>query len=213
MEQPLHDLRAHAPAAAANTGRRAIILVIVGILHVGLIWALIAGLASGLIQKLPDELVAEVVKPKDEVKPPPPPPPDMKVPPPPFVPPPEINIATDTPVTNAIVAVQATVPVPPPVVQPTITAAKALGRTHDCTSYFPDLSRRLNESGDVLIRYDVGIDGAITGVAVAKSSGSERLDNAAVSCVSSKWRDSPAMNGATPVASPDHQAIVRFSLH
>ena len=213
MEQPAHDLRSHIPTAAANTGRRTAILIGVGVLHVGLVWALIAGLASGLIQKLPEELKAEVVKPKDEVKPPPPPPPDLAKPPPPFVPPPEINIATDAPVTNAIVAVQATTPVPPPVVQPTVTPSKAVGRTHDCASYYPDLSRRLNESGDVLVHYDVGVDGAISNVGVAKSSGSDRLDQAAVSCVSTRWRNTPAMNGSTAVASPGHQAIVRFSLH
>jgi periplasmic protein TonB len=215
MEQPEHDLRAHAPAAAANTGRRTLILVGVGILHVGLIWALIVGLASGLIQKLPEELKAEVVQPKDEVKPPPPPPPDLAKPPPPIVPPPEINIASDAPVTNAITAVQAVAPTPPAPVQaaPAPTPAKAVGRTHDCTSYFPDLSRRLNESGDVLIHYDVGVDGSITNVGIAKSSGSDRLDQAAVSCVSSKWRDTPATQGNTPVASPGHQAIVRFTLH
>jgi protein TonB len=212
MEQPTHDLRSHAPTAAAG-GRSVIALVAVGALHVGLIWALIAGLASGLIQKLPEELVAEVVKPKDEVKPPPPPPPDMKVPPPPFVPPPEINIATDAPVTNAIVAVQATVPVPPPVVQPTITPSKAIGRSHDCAGSMPDLSRRLNETGNVLVHYDVGIDGSISNVGVVKSSGSERLDNAAVSCVSTRWRNTPAMQGDTAVASPNHQALIQFTLH
>ena len=213
MEQPLHDLRAHNPTIVADTGRRTVILIIVGLLHVGLVWAIIAGLASGLLQKLPDELVAEVVKPKDDVKPPPPPPPDLAKPPPPFVPPPEINIATDTPVTNAIVAVQATTPVPPPVVQPTVTASKAVGRTHDCATYFPDLSRRLNESGDVLVHYDVGVDGAISNVGIAKSSGSDRLDQAAISCVSSRWRNTPAMQGTQAVASPGHQAIIRFSLH
>ena len=214
MEQPTHDLRAHAPSVAANTGRRTAILIGVGVLHVGLVWALIAGLASGLIQKIPDELVAEVVKPKDDVKPPPPPPPDLEKPPPPFVPPPEINIATDAPVTNAIVAVQATTPVPPPVVSaPAPTPSKAVGRTHDCATYYPDLSRRLNESGDVMVHYDVGIDGAISNVGIAKSSGSDRLDNAAVSCVSSRWRNTPAMQNNQAVASPGHQAIVRFSLH
>ncbi len=148
MEQPTHDLRAHAPSVAANTGRRTAILIGVGILHVGLVWALIAGLAAGLIDKLPEELKAEVVQPKDEVKPPPPPPPDLAKPPPPFVPPPEINIAADTPITNAIVAVQATTPVPPPVVSaPAPTPSKAVGRTHDCATYYPDLSRRLNEIG------------------------------------------------------------------
>jgi protein TonB len=215
MEQPLHDLRAHAPNAAAASGRRIAILAAVGLLHVGLVWAIIAGLASGLIQKIPEELVAEVVKPKDEVKPPPPPPPDLQKPPPPFVPPPELNIATDTPVTNAIIAVQPNVPTPPAPVQaaPTPTPSKAVGRTHDCATYYPSLSSRLNETGTVQIHYDVGVDGSITNVGVSKSSGSERLDNAAVSCVSSRWRNTPAMVGETPVASPGHVANIQFTLH
>ncbi|HEV2653289.1 MAG TPA: energy transducer TonB [Rhizomicrobium sp.] len=183
-----------------------------GILHVGLVWALIAGLASGLIEKLPEEIKAEVVQPKDDVKPPPPPPPDLAKPPPPFVPPPELNIASDAPVTNAITAVQPNVATPPAPVQaaPVITPSKAVGRSHDCSSSYPEMSNRLNEQGDVLIHYDVGVDGSISNVTVAKSSGHDRLDAAAVSCVSSKWRNTPAMNGGTPVASPGHEAIIRF---
>lgn len=198
-----------------TSGQRGVSLLVVIGIHIGLAFALIAGLKSGMLDKLPEELKAEVVQPKDEAKPPPPPPPDMVKPPPPFVPPPEINIANDAPVTNAITAVQAVAPTPPTPAPPapTVTPSKAVGRTHDCQSYFPDLSRRLNESGDVLVHYDVGVDGAISNVGVAKSSGSERLDNAAVSCVSSKWRNTPAMQGDTPVASPNHQAIIRFSLH
>ena len=46
MEQPVHDLRSHVPAEAPNTTRRTGILVGVGVLHIGLIWALIAGLAD-----------------------------------------------------------------------------------------------------------------------------------------------------------------------
>jgi protein TonB len=214
MEQPTHDLRTHgATTIAADASRRTVALIVVGVLHVGLIFAIIAGLKAGLIQKIPDELVAEVVKPKDEVKPPPPPPPDLQKPPPPFVPPPEINIATDAPATNAITAVQPNVQTPPPVVQPTITPSKAVGRTHDCQSYYPALSSRLGEQGNVMVRYDVGVDGSISNVAVVKSSGSERLDAAAVNCVSSRWRNTPAMQGNTPVASPDHQAIIQFQLH
>ncbi|MBV9045018.1 MAG: energy transducer TonB [Alphaproteobacteria bacterium] len=214
MEQPTHDLRAHVPSAAQTNSRRLVTMIGVGILHVGLVWAIIAGLASGFIQKIPEEIVAEVVKPKDEVKPPPPPPPDLAKPPPPFVPPPEINIATDAPVNNAIVAVQATTPAPPPPAPaPVVTPSKAVGRTHDCTSMYPSLSQRLNESGNVLVHYDVGADGSISNVGISKSSGSDRLDQAAVQCVSTKWRNTPAMNGNTPVASPGHEAIIQFQLH
>ena len=203
MEQPVHDLRSHIPAEAPNPGRRTAILVGVGVLHVGLIWALIAGLASGLIQKLPDEIMAEVVKPTEDKKPPPPPPPDLAKPPPPFVPPPEINIATDAPVTNAITAVQS--------VQPTNTVAptapRAVGRTHSCDSYYPDLSRRLNETGTVVVQYVVGADGNISGVAVKTSSGSDRLDQAAVNCVQSRFRSEPATQGGKPVTVTTASAI------
>ena len=206
MEQPKHDLRVHVPTVVETTGRRTLILIGVGILHVGLVWALIVGLAAGIVQKGLQEIKAEIVKPTEEKKPPPPPPPDLALPPPPFVPAPEFNIAPDAPITNAIVAVQNK---PPPTPN---TASKAVGRSHDCATFYPDLSKRLNESGDVLVHYDVGIDGVISNVGVAKSSGSDRLDQAAVTCVSTRWRNSPAMIGNTPVASPGHEAIIRFNL-
>ena len=210
MEQPTHDLRAHVSGAVEVTSTRSISLIVVIVIHIGLVFALIAGLKAGLIEKLPEELKAEVVQPKDEVKPPPPPPPDLAKPPPPFVPPPEINIASDAPVNNAITAVQAVQPTPPqPVQAPVVTPSKAVGRTHDCQSYYPALSQKLNEQGDVLVSYDIGVDGTISNVQIAKSSGSERLDNAAVSCVSTKFRNTPAMQGSTPVASHS-QTIVRF---
>jgi protein TonB len=197
-----------------TSGTRGVSLLVVGAIHVGLAFALIAGLKSGMLDKLPEELKAEVVQPKDEVKPPPPPPPDLAKPPPPFVPPPEINIANDAPVNNAITAVQNVAPTPPTPAPPApvLTPSKAVGSTHSCTSYYPDLSRRLNETGNVMIAYDVGTDGSITNVHIAKSSGSDRLDQAAVSCVSTKWRNTPAMQGDTPVATPNHQAIVQFQM-
>jgi protein TonB len=209
MEQPTHDLRTHIPTAIEGTGTRSVSLLVVGLIHVGLAFALIAGLKSGLIDKLPEELKAEVVQPKDVVKPPPPPPPDLAKPPPPFVPPPEINIATEAPTTNAITAVQAVQPTPPQPAQPVITPSKIVGRTHNCDSYYPPLSQKLNESGTVMIHYDVGVDGTISNVSVLKSSGSDRLDRAAVACVSTKWRNTPAMQGDTPVAS-SHEANVQF---
>ncbi|MEI9991759.1 MAG: TonB family protein [Rhizomicrobium sp.] len=214
MEQPTHDLRAHIPDAVEGTSTRSVSLLVVIGIHIGLAFALIAGLKAGLIDKLPEELKAEVVQPKDEVKPPPPPPPDLAKPPPPFVPPPEINIATDAPVTNAITAVQAVAPTAPAPVQaaPVVTPSKAVGRTHDCQSLYPALSQKLNESGTVVIHYDVGTDGAISNVGVSRSSGSDRLDQAAVNCVASKWRNTPAMQGETPVASPNHQAAIQFKL-
>ena len=90
--------------------------------------------------------------------------------------------------------------------------ARAVGGTHNCDAYYPEISRRRNESGDVLVRYDVSADGAITHVAVLKSSGHPALDLAAVECVSMHWQDRPARKNGTAVASPDHRAIIRFRL-
>ena len=101
---------------------------------------------------------------------------------------------------------------PPPEPAPPTRPSFAVGHTHDCSFLYPDMSRRLYESGDVLVRYDVGSDGAIDHVALAHSSGSERLDRAAVACVSGLWRNLPAYQDGTPIASPNHQAIIRFSL-
>jgi protein TonB len=207
MEQPVHDLRSHVPAEAPNTTRRTGILIGVGVLHVGLIWALVVGLASGLIQKLPEELKAEVVKPTVDKKPPPPPPPDLAKPPPPFVPPPEINIATDAPVTNAITAVQSVQPTPPAPVVAAPTPPKAIGRTHNCDPYYPDLSKRLSEQGTVVVQYVVGVDGSISNVAVKTTSGSDRLDQAAVSCVQTRFKSEPATQGGKPVAVTTASAI------
>jgi protein TonB len=197
-----------------NTGRRTIIFAAVGLLHIGLAYALIAGLASGLIEKLPEEIKAEVVRPKDVVKPPPPPPPDLAKPPPPFVPPPEINITNDAP-TNAIVT-QSTTPTPPPqpvatpAPAPTPTVLSAITRTHTLPPY-PDLSRKLNEAGTVTLNVTINEQGDCTDASVATSSGSQRLDDAAVQWVKARWRWNPPTQNGQPTAART-QVRVTFNL-
>ncbi len=95
---------------------------------------------------------------------------------------------------------------------PRLEPSRAVGATHNCADYYPEVSRRRSQSGDVLIRYDVAADGRISNVTVAKSSGFVPLDWAAAQCVSQHWRNTPAMRGGKPVASPGHLAIIRFSL-
>jgi TonB family protein len=93
-----------------------------------------------------------------------------------------------------------------------ITPSHAVGGTHSCDNYYPTLSAQMNESGDVRVGYDVDAEGNIVHVHVVKTSGSDRLDNAAVACVATHWQNTPAMDGGTPVASPNHQAIIEFRL-
>jgi TonB family protein len=90
--------------------------------------------------------------------------------------------------------------------------SRAVGDTHNCDGFYPDAARRTNQSGNVMIGYDVSADGSITHVAVLKSSGYPVLDLAALQCVSTQWRNLPAMKNGRPVASPGHRVLVQFAL-
>src|SRR5438552_3222140 len=113
MEQPIHFVTG--PIAPQQNSRRLIALVVVGVLHVGMIYALAAGLAQQIYQKGMEEIKVAVEQPKLE-KAPPPPPPDLAKPPPPFVPPPEINIQMEAPTTNAITTQQKVETPPKPMI-------------------------------------------------------------------------------------------------
>jgi protein TonB len=63
---------------------------------------------------------------------------------------------------------------------------------------YPAASLRRGESGTVLIRVMVGIDGRPDDVDVANSSGSRRLDRAAVRAVR-RWRFHPARSNGQPI--------------
>lgn len=206
MQTPQHDLRAFQTPVAAP--RRFISVGLVALLHVVIIYALASGLAAQMIQKLPDELKAEVVqeKPPEQQKLPPPPPPDLTKPPPPFIPPPDINVA-DTGPSNAITSVQSQ---QAPVVAPQITAPQPTGRKHDCDAGYPPVSKRLGEEGKALLKYSVQEDGSVTGVAVVKSSGYSRLDDAAVQCVQA-WRYKPATQGGRAIA-VSTQSMITYQL-
>lgn len=64
---------------------------------------------------------------------------------------------------------------------------------------YPPLSRRIGEEGKVVLRVFVEASGLPSQVEVRTSSGSERLDRAAVSAVG-RWRFVPARQGSEAVA-------------
>lgn len=64
---------------------------------------------------------------------------------------------------------------------------------------YPAISRRLQETGKVLLRVHVDTSGMATQVEIRNSSGFPRLDNAAVKAVW-QWRFVPAKRGETTVA-------------
>ena len=84
------------------------------------------------------------------------------------------------------------------------------GHTHNCGGYYPFVSERLQESGDVIVRYDVTVDGTAAGVTMVQSSGFDRLDRAAVICVAHHWRNTPALHDGAAVAVTGRMARLRF---
>ena len=62
---------------------------------------------------------------------------------------------------------------------------------------YPVQSRRLRETGTVVLMVVVGVDGRVSAISVATSSGSDRLDRAALNAVR-RWRWSPTIIDGRP---------------
>jgi len=122
-----------------------------------------------------------------------------------------------TPITPAplIEATRSALPAPaaplaaPPEVkaQPPAAAAEPLTEARFAADYlrnpapaYPAPARRLGEEGKVVLRVLVSPQGAAETVELKSTSGSQRLDDAALSTVKN-WRFAPARRGETPVQS------------
>jgi len=205
MEQPFHSMRS--VPNPAITPRRIIGFAAALALQAGFVYALVSGLAATLVEKLPEVLKVDVQQEKIAPKPPPPPPPQVELPPPPVAPPPVINIQTETAPTNTITVTNK----PPPPVHKVETIPASIGRPHTCTQNYPEVSVRLNEEGTTTLSFKINTDGHVSDVSVSKSSGYDRLDNAAVSCVQ-RWTYRPKTVDGQPVET-NWEANVLWKLH
>lgn len=206
MEQPFHSVRA---VPNRFTTQKAVGLLAAVLLQAGFVYALVNGLAATIISKLPDELKVAVEQEKAIPKPPPPPPPQVDIPPPPVAPPPDINIQIEAPAPSITVSNKPPPP-PAPVVHQSVSSPVSIGRPHTCTQNYPQMSVKLGEEGTTMISFHIMTDGSVTNVTVAKSSGSSRLDEAAVSCAG-RWHYKPATQDGNPVETP-WQANVQWKL-
>ena len=163
--------------------RRTIVLGAIIALHIFLAWVLKTGLAQRAIQMVAPPIKTTIVQQtKKTVKPPPPPPPQLQqqqvqVPPPVI----QINVPQAAQSRAITVVKQVARPAPPPA-PVRVTPLRAIPRDFPSTSdYYPDASRRLGEQGTVLVKLCIGAGGRLVGApSVEKSSGSPRLDNAAL---------------------------------
>lgn len=101
--------------AQADPRRRIIGFGAVLLFHALLVYALVTGLATKVVDIVRAPIETKVIEEIKKPPPPPevvvPPPPKLEAPPPPFIPPPEIQIATPPPPAPTITA---TTPTPPP---------------------------------------------------------------------------------------------------
>jgi protein TonB len=196
---------------------RMIAFGLVALLHVGLGYAFVTGLALKAVKAIVNPL--ETVNVKEEAPPPeePPPPPPQEVEIPPFVPPPEVTIQSDAPppptistqtsvrqITPPVVAPPA--PPAPPAIAPQPATPRGRGNVMSEDDY-PSASRRAEEEGVTRVRYVVGADGRVSSCEVIQSSGFPRLDAATCQIIERRFRFNPATRDGQPVPETKTQPV------
>lgn len=184
------------------------------LLHVGVLWALQAGLLRRVVEVfVPAQVLVEmVVHNEDKPEPPPPAPTPVKTRLTPVTQPTPLAVTTPTPQPSETAL--APVDPSPPVnaVQKTSSNATATATTATVAAPpappklelpssdadylnnpkppYPPLSKRMGEQGKVVIRTLIAADGVATDANIQKSSGFDRLDQAALA-TARKWRYVP----------------------
>ena len=192
------SMAAYARHDSSFFSQRAMFLVAIIVIHIGLIYLFESGLATRIIHAVDPPLQTTIVQDvKTRDTPPPPPPPKMERPPV-EIPPPDVTInipveSTSTAITNTTTKhVEAP---PPPAPRAAVLTQAALDIKHSppTDDYYPPTSIRMNEQGSAVIKLCAAADGSVAGTpTLEKSSGSTRLDEAAV-----KWGIHVRMKPAT----------------
>ena len=205
------------------SSNRVVAIISVALIHVGLGYVLVSGLAYNVGKKMVEDLKTFDVE--DEPPPPPdePPPPPEQIPdePPPMVaPPPIVRTNTAPPpmiVTPVAPPPQITVapprpPAPPPprVVEP--ARARANLASYVSNDDYPDSAIRNEESGTTGFRLDVGPDGRVSNCTVTSSSGSTSLDSTTCRLMRSRARFTPATNSSGAKVSDSVSGRIRWVL-
>jgi len=205
--------RGRAPPGGAL--RRLAGLGIVVAVHLALVYALVAGLAQRTVVVAHAPIETRILPPDQPTLPPPAPPPKLAPPPPLYVPPPTVHLAPPPPAPGRAVTAVTTVkpPEPAPVaVAPAPPAATAapphvpvrvqprIDMAHSREPEYPPMSRRLGEQGSLVVQVRVEPDGRPSDVKLIESSGSARLDAAALAGIRADYRFVPATVDGQPVA-------------
>ncbi len=187
------------------------IVVAVLSLHVGVLWALQAGLLRRVVEVfVPAQVLVEMYTPTvDKPEPPRPVPTPVKTKLTPAAPPVPLAVATPTPQPSEL-TLAPVAPAPPANTgektpsNTTATASTAVAPAppklelpssdadylNNPKPPYPPLSKRMGEQGKVVIRTLIGADGVAQEATIQQSSGFDRLDQAALA-TARKWRYVP----------------------
>jgi protein TonB len=177
---------------------------LVVLLHVGVIYALVTGLAHRVVDVVHAPIETKIIDEVREERPPPPPPPPEFTPPlPAFVPPPEIHVEPPPPPKSTAITVvtpeKPLAPPPPPV--PVAEAVRIMPKIDAKRSRepeYPATSRRLGEQGSLVLQVLVDTDGRVLDTKLVQGSGFERLDQAALDGVKTDYRFLPGTLDGKP---------------
>lgn len=172
----------------------------VAVLHAALVYMLLNGLGSKVVDVIRQPIETRVIQ--DEPPPPPPPPaiplpppPKLAAPPPPFIPPPEVSVQPPPVAQNTITAQSTTAEpstraVPPAPLASVPATSQAVNVGVVCPNStqvrasikYPREAQRNNITGEVVVTFTVGPDGAVKDLQITKSA-APSLDRAAENAV------------------------------
>ena len=211
--QPAARRRAPAaPAAELSAGQRRLLLGVVAALHALALWAIlqVPAVRQAVRESVP--LFVDILAPEAPPAPPKPPPPQRPTVTPPRTPPliastaaapsPAATFVVEPPPVEPAPAAPAPAPVvetPPQPAPPKVIPSSGVQYLTPPPLDYPRASRRLGETGRVLVRVYIDEDGLPRNVQVNQSSGHARLDEAAVAAVH-KARFKPYTENGRPTA-------------
>jgi protein TonB len=193
-------MQAHAIAAPRRG--RIVGLFLALLLQAGFVWALVTGLTAEDLKKLIPPPIIGVIVPRTVTPPVAQPQVPERAPEKVFVPEPGFKITDDRRTDGGLAAVDDR-PHPPGAVD---AGPLGLAATHTIPPY-PPLEQRLGHEGTVVLRLTISAQGNVTEAVVLRSSGFERLDEAARAWVMAHWRYRPAMRGGVPVPSAGNVSV------
>ncbi|WP_233246893.1 MULTISPECIES: energy transducer TonB [Limnohabitans] len=150
-------------------------ITLVVLLHLLLLWAISSGLARKVVRMTENTVEAVLMS-----EAPPPPAPAPKTPPPKTpAPPPPAPTSTAPAITQT-----ATPPAAAPAAPAIRTGAVIQPGAHCAKPDYPSASRRMEEEGTVTLKFLIGVDGKVIQADIEKTSGFNRLDEAARNALS-----------------------------